>query len=272
MVENRTIKVGYAQTVDALSHSKRKIEAFAFAFVIKIHFVNSCYYLTNKSYIEISKICQISEKKAKEVLKDIVSFGYAKMNEKLITLQVGKIYTPNKLNFKLNTNDFIGKEINAAYSKKNDTDKKCISLQYVVDELEKLVIQTHIQRKNFINDTQKGYADAKSLSEAKRHRNNIEKYAINENIDVANKGISIESFMNVINVKRRNKVKQLLDELVFEGLIKRTKNIIYVGKCKLNTLYRSDEFGCLFSIGNNLYLKGRNEYSLKGLAADRICF
>ena len=42
MVENRTIKVGYAQTVDALSHSKRKIEAFAFAFVIKIHFVNLC--------------------------------------------------------------------------------------------------------------------------------------------------------------------------------------------------------------------------------------
>ena len=272
MVEDRTIKVGHDLAIDAVVHSKRKLEAYSFAVILKIHFVDSQYRLTNQSYIEIAKFCQISEKKAKQVVKDIVSFGYAKINDKMNRLEVGKTYTPNKGFYKFNSNEFIGKEINTTYAKKNDTDKECISLQYVVDKIRKLVLQTHIQRKNFINDTQIGYADAKTLSEVKRHRNNIDKYAISEKFDVANKGISIESFMKVINVKRRNKVKQLLDELVFEGLIQRTKNIIYVGKCKLNTLYKSNEFGCFFSIGNNLYLKGTNEYSLKGFAADRICF
>ena len=272
MVENRTIKIGIAEATDAVHYSKRKIEAYSFAVVIKTHFTNSVYHVKEQSCSEIAKICQISDKKAKQVLEDIVLFGYAKMNKKGDKLNVGKIYTKNKLTYSFNTNDLIGKKINSTYVKKNDTDKECISLQYVVDEIKKIILQSHIQRKNFINDTQTGYADAKTLSEAKRHRKNIEKYAINENIDVANKGISIESFMNVINVKRRNKVKNLLDQLINDDLIQRTKNLIYIGKCKLNTFYQSNDFGCFFSFNNNLYLKRRNEYSLNKIAADRIGF
>lgn len=269
---DRTLKLGVNVAEDAVGHSLRKLEALSFALIIKMHFVNSQYYKTNKTYAEISKICQISTKKAKRVLDDIIAFGYATMAENGITLNVHKIYSEGELCFRLRVNDFLGKKVNATYVKKNDTDKECISLQYVVDEIRKLVIQSHIQRKNFISDTKKGYADAKTLSEAKRFSKRIKKYAISETIDVVNNGISIDSFMNVINVKRRNKVKYLLDQLVFDKLIERTKNIIYIGKCKLNTFYQSDEFGCFFSFNNNLYLKNRNEYSLNKIAADRICF
>ena len=275
MYNKRILYIGLSLLNDAISHSKRKLEALAFALSIKSFFTNSQYYLKAYTYSEISKICQISTKKAKRVLEDVVNFGYAKWNENGDKLEFAKIKDEHGLNYKFYTNKITKKHINKQYIKKNDTNIDCLSLDYVVNELRKLHIQNHIQQKNFITNTIKEDAanNFKTVSQVKKHNKIMDKYGVRkDNIAGYDNGISIESFMRKINIKRRNKVKNLIDQLVFDDLIERKKNITYIGKCSLNTFYQSNEFGCYFSFNNNLYLKNRNEYTIKENTNFEVCY
>ena len=93
MNKERFLYIGIRFIHEAAKHSKRKLEAFAFAVTVKSYFTNSKYYIKSYTDSEIAKTCQISEKKAKQILSDVVTFGYAKWNENHTKLEFAKIRT-----------------------------------------------------------------------------------------------------------------------------------------------------------------------------------
>ena len=267
--KDRLLKIGISFIKNS-NVSKRQIEAFAFALIVKLYFTNSKYYKKSYTYLEVAKICQVSTKKAKEILISVIEFGYAKWNKNGTILEFAKIRTKGDLSYKFYVKDITDKKINATYLKKNDTNNKCISLQAVVDELRKILGYTHTKQKQYIDDIKTGFANEKNLSKAKKMSKNIVKYGINLESEV-DRGISIESLMKVFGVKNRNKAIRLIDKLVLDGLIERKTNIALIGfDCK-NTKYNSNEFGVLFTYKNKLYQKNRNIYSIKDSVINRVC-
>ena len=270
MNENdRLLKIGLSFIKNALA-TNRQLAAFAFAVIVKFYFTNSKYYKKSYTYLEVAKICQVSTKKAKQILNDVVEFGYAKWNKKGTILEFAKIRIKGGLSYKFFAKDFTNKKINVTYLKKNDTNINCISLKSVIDELRNILGYTHIKQKQYVDDIKTGFADVKDLSKAKKMSKSIVKYAINIESKV-DRGISIESLMKVFGVKNRNKAIRLIDKLVLDGLIERKTNIAFIGYDYKNTKYNSNEFGVLFTYKNKLYQKYRNIYTIKDSVINRVC-
>lgn len=258
----RNLFIGISIATNAAQHSKRKLEALAFAIIVKSYHINSKYYLKPYTPAEIAKICQISDKKAKQILIDVVNFGFAKWAKNGTTLIFEKVRDKKGLCFKFDPSKFINKTINSQFIKKNDTDKESISLDMIVNEIRKILILNNIQQENFIQDTRKGFADEQNLSKAKKMRKTVEKYDIdiNSNADI---GISLESFMNLLKIKNRNKIVSILNDMIGEDLIDKKKNITFIKKTNNIISFKSNEFGAFFTYHNKLYQVCRNIYTIK---------
>lgn len=263
-MNKRFIWVGNNILMDAMT-SKRKLEALAFAIAIKKQFISSSYH--NPNAIELSKVLQVHSKRSKRIIDDSIEFGYTRLeNGKLIA---NKISEKGSVSFKLDVTRFNNMKVNNKYSRKNDTDKKCINLTSLTDELRKFKIHTKIEQKKFIVDTIRGGgAENISVAEIKKHQKNISRYAINTNF--VEEGISLLSLMKATSIRNRNKIVALLNEMIKERTITKEKQMYKIGLCKSNTYFQSNEFGSFFEYKNNLYLVKPTIYRNNQRIAERI--
>lgn len=249
---------------DALT-STRKLEAFSLAIYTKVQFRSSSYHNPNKN--EISKVLQISTKKAQRIIEDCVSFGYARFeNNNLIFKPISK---QEHVTYRLNIDKIAKIKLNNKFIRKSDTNTRCISLEALKNEIRTIKILNKIQQKQFTIDTSKGFAAGNSsLAETKVMEKNMAKYAIST--EQTEQGISIINLMQSINIKNRNKTIRIINLMVRQKLITKQRNIHYVGVCKNDTFYQSNEFGCFFTFKNKLYQVNCNSYRLSEKVADKF--
>lgn len=264
MNNRKYIHIGEEYINDALT-STRKLEALSCAIAVKCFFVSSSYHNPNK--YEISKVLQVSTKKAQRILDDCITFGYAKKeNNNLIFKHISK---KEHLTYRLDIAKIANFSLNKRFIRKSDTNTRCLSLEALKNEIRTIKLLIHIQQKKFIVDTVKGFAaGSSSLAETKAMNKNIAKYAMNTNY--VEQGISIDSLMKSINIKNRNKMISIIRLMMKNKLITKKRDIYCIGACNKDIYLPSNEFGCFFTYNNKLYQLNSNIYYLSEKANARI--
>ena len=108
---SRFLNIGDAQLTDALT-SNRKLEAFAFLVIAKATFTSSSYH--NPNAVEVQKLLQVSEKKAKQIIQDCIEFGYARIeNNNMIFNKISQL---GRLKYKLDISKLAQMNVNLVKS------------------------------------------------------------------------------------------------------------------------------------------------------------
>jgi len=195
-----TMNVSVAKCREAVSDEKRK-EAFSFAILIKILFASSQF---NYATLErLAKQFGISKTRAKRLRDNALKFGYITIvNTHILALPV---------------KDKKGKHYKWVKDRR-------MTLDDVIKHIEEIVAEDFIDSVNFLRDTQEKARDGKTVKEVKRARKYLQRVKKPEK-DIPNKGISIQSIMQRVNIKR-NRAINLMKRLAEKGIITKIVNIV----------------------------------------------
>lgn len=256
------IYIGINECISAVEH-KDRLEALAFALMIKLTFVDSI--VKSTSIRQLTYIFRMGWTRLSRVLNNALYYGYV--------VKEGYIYFVPRLKQRGSFN----KRLEYAFVpfSKTEDGRSAYRLNGLMKDIRKVVFKNHIKKQTAFCDTALSVNSPCDNTEYKRSRGRLKRMcgivSVSNDMLASSKRLSIKRAMQVMGTSR-SMTKRLIKQMIANGEITRSFENIPVsmnykelekGYAMQQAVYRANEFGGYLHIWRDaVYIQTANHYAL----------